>query len=75
MIMNTDLKAEGKWDQMKGRVKEAWGDLTDDDLDKSEGKMDRLIGTIKEKTGETVDVIEDKLGKLLNAIGDKAHKN
>lgn len=75
MGSNVDLRAEGKWDQMKGRVKEAWGDLTDDDLDKSEGKMDRLVGTIKEKTGEAADKIEEKLGNLMDAIGDKAKKN
>jgi uncharacterized protein YjbJ (UPF0337 family) len=75
MNMGVDLRAEGKWDQMKGRVKEAWGDLTDDDLDKSEGKMDRLVGTIKEKTGEAADKIEEKLGQLADAIGDKAKKN
>ena len=73
--MGVDLRAEGKWDQMKGRVKEAWGDLTDDDLNKTEGKVDRLVGTIKEKTGETTDKIEEKLNKLLNTIGDKAKNN
>lgn len=65
--MEMDLKTEGKWDQIKGRVKEAWGDLTDDDLDRSEGKRDRLVGAIKEKTGETAEAIEQKLSKLLDA--------
>ncbi len=37
--------------------------------------MDRLVGTIKEKTGETADKIEEKLGKLLDTIGDKAKRN
>lgn len=64
--MATDLRMEGKWDRMRGRVKEAWGALTDDDLDRTEGKWDRLVGTIKEKTGETADVIEEKLGKLFD---------
>lgn len=63
-----DLRTEGKWDQMKGRIKEAWGDLTDDDLDRTEGKRDRLVGTIKEKTGETADRIEAKLNDLMDAI-------
>jgi len=66
MANKTDLEFEGKWDQMRGRVKEAWGVLTDDDLDRTEGKRDRLVGTIKEKTGETIDVIEAKLGKLFD---------
>lgn len=68
--MGTDLRLEGKWDQMRGRVKEAWGALTDDDLDRTEGKWDRLVGTIKEKTGDTVDTIEDKLKKLFDKVDD-----
>ena len=63
--MDTDLKREGKWDQMRGRVKEAWGVLTDDDLDRTEGKRDRLVGVIKEKTGETSETIEKKLHDIL----------
>jgi uncharacterized protein YjbJ (UPF0337 family) len=55
------LQFEGKWDQMRGRVNEAWGALSDDDLDRTEGKWDQLVGTIKEKTGESMDVIERKL--------------
>jgi uncharacterized protein YjbJ (UPF0337 family) len=61
-----DLKADGKWDQVRGRVKEAWGSLTDDDLDRTEGKRDRLVGTIKEKTGEAIDKIEEKLNDILS---------
>jgi uncharacterized protein YjbJ (UPF0337 family) len=63
-----DLKAEGKWDDVKGRVKEAWGSLTDDDLDRTEGKRDQLVGTIKEKTGEAVDKIEEKLSQILDKL-------
>jgi uncharacterized protein YjbJ (UPF0337 family) len=60
------LEMEGKWDQARGRVKEAWGALTDDDLDRTEGKKDRLVGVIKEKTGESVDTIERKLRDIFN---------
>ena len=56
----------GQWDQARGRVKEAWGALTDDDLDRTEGKRDRLVGVIKEKTGESVDTIERKLRDIFN---------
>jgi uncharacterized protein YjbJ (UPF0337 family) len=64
MDANDRMKFEGKWDQMRGRVKEAWGALSDDDLDRTEGKWDRLVGTIKEKTGETADAIERKLASM-----------
>jgi uncharacterized protein YjbJ (UPF0337 family) len=60
------LRFEGRWDQMRGRVKEAWGSLTDDDLDRSEGKWDQLVGTIKERTGEGVDQIEERLKRMLD---------
>lgn len=63
-----DLKTEGRWDQLKGRVKSAWGDLTDDDLEHVDGDRDRLVGRIKEKTGEAVDAIEIKLDGLLEAL-------
>lgn len=66
-----DLKSEGKWDQAKGRIKEAWGALTDDDLDRTEGKFDRLVGTIKEKTGDTADAVERKLHELFDRADDR----
>lgn len=61
-----ESKLEGKWEQMQGRVKEAWGALSDDDVKRSEGKWDRLVGTIRERTGESVDKIEEKLNDLLD---------
>ncbi len=63
-----DLKAEGKWDDMKGRIREAWGDLTDDDLDKTEGKWDQVVGKIKEKTGDTMENIEQKMKGLFDRV-------
>jgi uncharacterized protein YjbJ (UPF0337 family) len=61
---DTRLKFEGRWDQMRGRVKEAWGDLTDDELDQTEGKWDQVVGKIKEKTGESMDSIQEKLRRM-----------
>jgi len=63
-----NLNLEGKWDQMRGRVKEAWGALSDDDLDRTEGKWDRVVGTIKEKTGESLDTIESKLKTMFDKV-------
>lgn len=68
---STKMKWEGRMDEMRGRVKEAWGSLTDDDFDKSEGKWDRLVGTIKEKTGETAEAIERKLDSMFDKDDDK----
>ena len=48
-------------DDMKGRMKEAAGDLTDDDDLKREGKADRIGGTVKEKANEVVDKAKDAI--------------
>ena len=61
--MNRD-QGEGKWDQIKGRAKKAWGELTDDDLKKAEGSADKLYGVIQDKFGATKEAIKTKLEKL-----------
>ena len=61
--MNQD-QAKGKWDQIKGRAKKAWGELTDDDFKQAEGSADRLYGIIQEKFGDTREAIQARLDKL-----------
>jgi uncharacterized protein YjbJ (UPF0337 family) len=58
---NSRLADEGRWQQARGRIRQTWGSLTDDELDSARGSWDRLVGVIKEKTGETADAIDDKL--------------
>jgi uncharacterized protein YjbJ (UPF0337 family) len=48
-------------DEAKGRVKEATGDLTDDERLKKEGKVDRAQSDVKEKVGEVADKVKDAL--------------
>jgi uncharacterized protein YjbJ (UPF0337 family) len=55
-----------KTDDMKGRAKEAIGDLTDDDDMKREGKVDRAAGSTKEKAGDMVDKVRDKVKEKLD---------
>lgn len=55
------LKWEGRWDQLTGKAKQTWGDLTNDDLDVAEGNYEELVGKIKERTGESREEIEEKL--------------
>ena len=54
---------ESKKDEMKGRMKEAAGDLMDDDEMKREGKADRMGATVKEKANEVVDKAKDIINK------------
>jgi uncharacterized protein YjbJ (UPF0337 family) len=42
---------KGNWDQLKGKIKQQWGKLTDDDLTKVSGKRDELIGRLRERYG------------------------
>jgi uncharacterized protein YjbJ (UPF0337 family) len=58
--MNTDTM-KGTWKQLKGKIKEAWGDLTDDELDKAEGKRDQLVGMIQKKYGQGKEEVERRL--------------
>ena len=50
-------------DDMKGRVKEAAGDLTNDDDLKREGKIDQATGAVKDKVGDVADKVKDVFGK------------
>lgn len=58
-----DKKWEGRWDQLKGKAKQSWGELTDDDLDVAEGEYDEMVGRIKEKTGETEEAVRSRLDR------------
>jgi uncharacterized protein YjbJ (UPF0337 family) len=53
--------SEGKFDDMKGRAKEAVGDLTDDDDLRREGQVDRAGGSIKDKLSRAVDRVKDAI--------------
>jgi len=48
--MNWD-QLEGKWKQMKGSLRDRWGKLTDDDLERIAGKRDKLVGILQERYG------------------------
>ena len=58
--MNKD-QTEGNWKQFKGKVKEKWGKLTDDDLTVVEGKRDQLVGKIQERYGYKKEEAEKEL--------------
>ena len=67
--MNNDIFA-GKWKQMRGRVKEWWGEITDDDLDVIDGRADRLAGKLQEKYGWAKDRAEQEIDRRLREMDD-----
>jgi uncharacterized protein YjbJ (UPF0337 family) len=58
------LKTSGNWNEVKGKIKQKYANLTDDDLLYEEGKDDELLGRIQKKTGDTKEVIKDWIDKL-----------
>lgn len=57
-----NLRIKGNWNQIKGKLKQQYAELTDDDLTYAEGKEDELLGRLQEKTGKS----KDELRKQIN---------
>lgn len=58
------LEIKGNWNQMKGKLKQKYGELSDDDLRYAEGGEEELVGRIQEKTGQSRDKIIKELKSL-----------
>ena len=67
--MSTKEKVSGDWNQLKGKVKQHWGQLTDDELSEVEGNIDQLVGLVQQKTGEARQNIEKALTKMSQDAG------
>lgn len=62
--MNWDI-IEGKWEQLKGSVREKWGDLTEDEVTEIAGKKDKLAGKLQEKYGWTKEKVDQDLNDFV----------
>lgn len=58
------LELKGRWNELKGKVKQSYADLTDDDLKYEEGQDDELLGRLQQKTGKTRDDVVKWLKSL-----------
>lgn len=58
------LEIKGTWNEAKGKLKQQYADLTDDDLTYQEGKEDELYGKLQKKTGKTRDEVRTMLREL-----------
>ena len=54
----TTLEIKGDWNIIKGKMKQKWAKLTDDDLQFVDGKQEELVGRIQKRTGETREAVE-----------------
>ncbi len=62
------LRIKGNWNELKGRAKQEWADLTDDDLLYVEGKEDELLGRIQNRTGKTRDEVRSWFDRELEGL-------
>ena len=67
--MNWD-RIEGDWTNAKGRIREQWGKLTNDELDQIAGKRDQLIGLIQQRYGMAKEAVERELGEYEETYTD-----
>jgi uncharacterized protein YjbJ (UPF0337 family) len=58
------LKAKGNWNEIKGKIKQKYADLTDNDLLREEGKDDELLGRLQKKTGQTKEQLKTWIDSL-----------
>ncbi len=70
-----EMQLEATVEDMRGRLKEAWGALTDDDIDRSNGQWDRLISTIRERTGDSLETISTKVNDLIDQLHEAGTSN
>ena len=67
VTFNQDVLA-GKWKQARGKVKQMWGKLTDNDLDRISGHVDQLVGIVQERNGYTKEQAEKEVAKFMEQL-------
>ena len=60
----TKLELKGSWNEVKGKLKQKYGDLTDDDLTFAEGKEEELLGRLQKKLGRSKEDLRAEIGTL-----------
>ena len=58
------LQFKGSWNELKGKLKQSYGNLTDDDLVFAEGKEDELLGRLQKKLGKSKEEVRELIGKM-----------
>ena len=71
--MNQDILA-GKWKEMRGRVKEQWGKITDDELDRAEGKAEQLVGLLQQRYGYSKEKAQEEYDSFLRNSETEARR-
>jgi len=67
--MNKDI-FEGKWKEMRGQIKEWWGELTDDELEQAAGNAEKIVGLLQQKYGYTRERAEEEFNRRIKEAKD-----
>ncbi|HVJ65040.1 MAG TPA: CsbD family protein [Bdellovibrionota bacterium] len=70
--MNKEI-LKGNWQEMKGKIRETWGKLTDDEVDQIEGNYDQLVGRLRQRYGLTVEESQKRVNDFIG--GAKSRVN
>jgi len=60
----TKLQLKGNWNEIKGKLKQKYGQLTDDDLKFAEGKDEELLGRLQQRLGKSKEVLRSEIEEL-----------
>ena len=63
-VMATNLQIKGSWNELKGKLKQKYGQLTDDDLAFAEGKEDELLGRLQKKLGKSKEELRAEIERM-----------
>lgn len=73
-MLNQD-QFEGKWNEIKGGIRNLWGKLTDDELEGVKGNITEVSGLVQRKYGDTKEEIKEKLKQLMDSFDNDTDKN
>ncbi len=73
--MLNEKEFHGKWNEIKGGIKNLWGRLTDDELEQVKGNITEVSGIVEEKYGETKEEIKTKLDRLMDSFDNETDKD
>jgi uncharacterized protein YjbJ (UPF0337 family) len=71
--MNQD-NISGKWKELKGEIRNQWGKLTDDEIERTKGNMQAISGLIQQRYGDAKEDSSDKLKSMFTKFGVKAEQ-
>jgi uncharacterized protein YjbJ (UPF0337 family) len=72
--MLNEEQIKGKWTEIKGGIRNLWGNLTDDELEETKGNLHQVGGLIERKYGETKETIREKMDRLMNSFDNDTDK-